>query len=190
LLLKQDNYQQQIKEIKGYNHNLSRGDRLMVRYISSQILLLLIVPLFLGIPARANSSFTDNKDGTVTDQKSGLMWATTDNLGDISWRQADQWIRYTFPMTLPVQYENWRLPILEELKPLYIRDKTYKGYEADCGQQLKIVPEIQLSCGFVWTGDTQGITAKVFNFKRGTFTSARMVHRRGYRALAVRNISE
>ena len=162
----------------------------MGRFLFSQIFILLIFTFFLGIPALAENQFTDNKDGTITDQKHKLMWAATDNLGDITWRQADQWIRYTFPMTLPVQYENWRLPTLEELKTLYIKDKSYKGYEADCGQRLKITAEIQLSCGFVWTGDQQGITAKVFNFKRGTFTSARMVQLRGYRALAVRNVAK
>ena len=162
----------------------------MGRFLSTQMLMLLILTLFTGMPVLAESQFIDNKDGTITDPKQGLMWAATDNLGDIAWKQANQWIRYTFPMTLPVQYENWRLPTLEELKTLFVKDKSYKGYESNCGQQLRIISEIQLSCGFVWTGDTQGITAKVFNFKRGTFTSARMVHKRGYRALAVRNVIE
>ena len=162
----------------------------MKRCMFSRILVLLVVLLILTPPVFAENRFTDNKDGTVTDRQSGLMWAATDNLGDISWHQAEKWIRFTFPMSLPVQYENWRLPTLEELKSLYLRDKTYRGYESDCGQQLKIIPEIRLSCGFVWSGDRQGVTADVFNFKRGTFYSDRLTKKNGYRALAVRDLSE
>ena len=156
----------------------------------SRNLVLLVVLLIFTPPVFAEDRFTDNKNGTVTDRQSGLMWAATDNLGDISWHQAEKWIRFTFPMSLPVQYENWRLPTLEELKSLYVKDKSYRGYESDCGQQLKIIPEIRLSCGFVWSGDRQGVTADVFNFKRGTFYSDRLTKKNGYRALAVRDLSE
>ncbi len=154
----------------------------------SRNLVLLVVLLIFTPPVFAEDRFTDNKNGTVTDRQSGLMWAATDNLGDISWHQAEKWIRFTFPMSLPVQYENWRLPTLEELKSLYVKDKSYRGYESDCGQQLKIIPEIRLSCGFVWSGDRQGVTADVFNFKRGTFYSDRLTKKNGYRALAVRDL--
>ncbi len=132
--------------------------------------------------------FVKNNDGTVTDYQLGLMWAATDNFGDIDWRQADKWVRFTFPFTLSTVYNDWRLSTLDELKSLYIRNKGYSGYEAECGQRLKIIPEIHLTCGFVWSSDQQSITARVFNFQRGTFYSDRKVHKRGYRALAVRNI--
>ena len=162
----------------------------MERFIFSRILVLLIFSLALIQPVNAEDRFTDNKDGTVTDHQSGLMWAATDNLGDISWHQAEKWIRFTFPMSLSVQYENWRLPTLAELKSLYVRDKSYRGYESNCGQQLKIISEIRLSCGFVWSGDRRDVTADVFNFKRGTFYSDRLTKKNGYRALAVRDLSQ
>jgi hypothetical protein len=155
-----------------------------------RILALLIFSLALIPPVNAEDRFTDNKDGTVTDHQSGVMWAATDNLGDINWHQAEKWIRFTFPMALPVQYENWRLPTLAELKSLYVRDKSYRGYESNCGQRLKIISEIRLSCGFVWSGDRQDVTADVFNFKRGTFYSDRLTKKNGYRALAVRDLSQ
>lgn len=160
----------------------------MRRFISLLILALLIVTLVFCLPVLARERFTDNKDGTITDHQLGLMWAATDNLGDISWHQAEKWIRFTFPLSLPVQFENWRLPTLDELKSLHITDKGYSGYESNCGQHLKITPEIRLSCGFIWSGDRQGISAYVFNFNRGTFYSDRLVHSRGYRALAVRDL--
>lgn len=132
--------------------------------------------------------FTNNNNGTITDHQLDLMWAKTDNIGDINWHQADKWIRFTFPYSLPIVYENWRFPTLEELKSLYIKDKEYRGYEAECGQLLKITPAIHLTCAFVWSSNRQSITAQVFNFKRGTSYSDRLVHNRGYRALAVRDI--
>lgn len=143
---------------------------------------------FSPLPLFAEERFTDNQDGTITDHQLNIMWASTDNLGDITWHQAEKWIRFTYPLSLSVQYENWRFPTLDELKSLYVRKNNYKGYEADCGQRLRNVPKIHLSCGFVWSGDRQGVSAYVFNFNRGTFYSDRLVHNRGYRALAVRDL--
>jgi len=160
----------------------------MTRYISTLIMALSILVVPFCLNAFPGERFTDNNDGTITDHQLGLMWARTDNIGDIDWHQADKWIRFTFPYSLPVLYKNWRLPTLEELKSLHIKDKEYSGYEAECGQRLKITPEIHLTCGFVWSSNQQSITAQVFNFRRGIYYSDRMVHKRGYRALAVRDI--
>ena len=154
-------------------------------------LILLLIPLLVvQQSALAGERFTDNGNGTITDHQLGLMWASTDNQGNITWKQADKWVRFTFPYSLPIQYQNWRLPTLQELQSLYVKDPDYRGYEADCGQQLHIVPRIHMSCGFVWSGDQEGISAYVFNFGRGTFYTDRKVHNKGYRALAVRNIAE
>ena len=160
----------------------------MRRYISTLIMVQFFLIVMLCLNAFPEERFTDNNDGTITDHQLSVMWAKTDNIGDINWHQADKWIRFTFPYSLPVLYENWRFPTLEELKSLYIKDKEYSGYEAECGQLLKITPEIHLTCGFVWSANRQSITAQVFNFRRGTSYSDRLVHKRGYRALAVRNL--
>ena len=48
----------------------------------------------------------------------GLMWAKSDNQGDINWHEARQWIRFTFPSTVPGNYDNWRMPTLAELQSL------------------------------------------------------------------------
>ncbi len=144
--------------------------------------------LLLAGAAVAGERFADNGDGTVTDHKNRLMWARADNQGDIDWKQADRWIRFTFPDTIQGRYDDWRLPTLAELQTLYVRDTAYDGYETDCGQVVRIAPQIRLSCGWVWAADTQLITAAVFNFQRGIHYTDRMVHFRGYRALAVRDI--
>jgi hypothetical protein len=137
---------------------------------------------------QSQERFTDNGDGTVTDHELNLMWSKTDNDGDVDWKQAERWVLYTFPDTLVKKYPNWRLPTLEELKTLYVRDPAYEGYDTICGQRVKIVPQIRISCGWVWTSDVESITAAVFNFQRGIHYTDRMVHKRAYRALPVREL--
>lgn len=151
------------------------------------LFLAVLVPGFAGLEAR-DTRFTDNKDGTVTDHLLDVMWAATDNQGDISWKQADKWVKYTFPYTISIQYDNWRMPTIEELESLYVRDASYNGYETDCGQTVRIVSAIQLSCGFVWSKDEKSITAGVYNFNRGFPYTERKVHIKAFRVLPVRTL--
>ena len=160
----------------------------MYRIKLSNALIMVTCILLIGIPAFAGERFTDNGDDTVSDHQLGLMWAKSDNQGDINWKQATLWVRYTFGDTLAKRYDNWRLPTLSELQSLYVHDKAYKGYETDCGQRVKIVAEIKLSCGWVWTSETSAIQAYIFNFNRGYHYTDRMVHKKAYRALPVRDL--
>lgn len=152
------------------------------------VTIMTLCAFFLSAPVLAGDRFTDNGDGTVTDHQLGVMWAKTDNQGDINWKQAELWIKYTFPYSIKAKYDNWRLPTLAELESLYIKEKKIKGYETDCGQRVKIVPVIKLSCGWVWTSETSAIQAFIFNFNRGYHYSDRMVHNKSYRALPVRDL--
>lgn len=154
----------------------------------SKLLIVAACVLLLGATVMADDRFTDNGDGTLTDHQLGVMWAKTDNLGDIDWKQAKLWVKYTFPYTIKAQYDDWRLPTLTELQSLYVHDKKYKGYETDCGQRVKIVSDIKLSCGWVWTSETSAIQAYIFNFNRGYHYTDRMVHNKAYRALPVRDL--
>ena len=139
--------------------------------------------------AHADDRFTDNGDGTVTDHLLGVMWGKTDNQGDIDWKSAERWIKYTFPYSLPpAKQGNWRLPTIKELQTLYVGDKNYMGYETGCGQRVKTVPEIKLSCGGVWSSERKNITARVFNFQKGYNYTDRIVHKKAYRALPVRTL--
>ena len=160
-------------------------------------------------PAFAGERFTDNGDGTVTDHQLGVMWAKYDNQGDIDWRGAQRYCRWGPPQIMG-KYDNWRLPTIEELKSLYLRDKKYKGYETDCGQKVKIVSEIKLSCGWVWASEpmtidfelknkdkkvrkkvkVRTISARLFNFHRGYPYTDLMRHLKAYRALPVRDLQE
>jgi hypothetical protein len=61
----------------------------------------------------ATSSFTDNGNGTVTDNVTGLMWQQVDDTPTI-WRNA---IPYCENLTL-ASYTDWRLPNVKELSSL------------------------------------------------------------------------
>lgn len=141
----------------------------------------------LAAGSTTEERFVDNGDGTITDRQLQLMWAKADNQGDMNWHEAVKWIRFTFPDTLPTAYANWRLPTLQELQSLVVKDASY---ETDCGLKAHIMPLIRLSCAWVWTceSDTVAPTARVFNFDNIYHYTVRKAHRRGYRALAVRNI--
>ncbi len=162
----------------------------MFRYFTAASIILIAGILTCSVAALAGDRFIDNGDGTVTDQKLGLMWSKTDNQGDINWIQADKWVQFTFPDTLPAQYDNWRLPTLAELQSILLEDKNARGYETECGQWVKTVPELKLSCGWVWTSETDPIapTARIFNFDNVYHYTVRKAHKRGYRALPVRNL--
>ena len=162
----------------------------MSRYLCA-ILIIMVAGIWIGLASvMAADRFIDNGDGTVTDQKLGLMWSKTDNQGDINWIQADKWVHFTFPDTIPKRYDNWRLPTLAELQSLLVADKNAKGYQTECGQWVKAVPDIELSCGWVWTSETDPITptARIFNFDNVYHYTVRKAHKRGYRALPVRNL--
>lgn len=162
----------------------------MFRNLSATLIILIVGVLMCFYPALAGDRFTDNGDGTITDNKLGLMWSKTDNQGDINWIQADKWVKFTFPDTLEKKYDNWRLPTLAELQSILVENKNTKGYEADCGQWVKTVPEIELSCGWVWTSETDPVapTARIFNFDNVYHYTVRKAHKRAYRALPVRNL--
>ena len=162
----------------------------MSRYLLLKLAIIVIAIVANFLPVFAGERFTDNQDGTVTDHKLGLMWSKTDNNGNIDWVQADKWARFTFPYTLEKRYENWRLPTLKELQSLLVADKNYKGYETDCGQWAKTIPLIRLSCGWIWTSETdaRAPTARIFNFDNVYHYTVRKAQSRGYRALPVRNL--
>ena len=149
---------------------------------------LMILGIFLLIAGAGNlwaeERFVDNKDGTVTDTKTNLMWAKYDNQGDIAWRDAKAYCEHI----ILSKYEDWRMPTIDELATLY--DKAAKGYETDCGDWVKVNPAIRLSCGWVWAADNRAITAHVFNFERGYRYTDLMRHKRNFRALPVRTIKK
>jgi len=140
--------------------------------------------LFLALPLGAGERFVDNGDGTVTDTQTGLMWTSSDNMGDITWHDARDYCR--MPPVAGYRWTNWRMPTVEELKTLY--DPKAEGYESDCGLKVRVPLAIQLSCAWVWAAEESGIMGYVFDFGRGIHYSTLKFQKKGYRALAVRRV--
>ena len=111
---------------------------------------------FSIMPAIAADRFVDNGDGTVTDTKTGLMWAAMDNGSNISWLNAKAYcLNYSGG-----GYIDWRLPTLAELKRLYEPGvKNRRGYHL-----TKLIDTTAASC---WTSDTRGYEAARSNFTYG-----------------------
>jgi hypothetical protein len=149
------------------------------------ILLIFAMALFLSLSyIQAGERFIDNGDGTVTDTLTNLMWAKDDNMGDITWHDAEVYCKN--PPIAGYRYSDWRMPTIEELKSLY--DEDSKGYEADCGLRVKIFPNIALTCAWVWSSDTQAISAYAFSFRKGYQYSTLRLNTKNFRALPVRNL--
>lgn len=146
-----------------------------------------IMLLLWPLPSSAQDRFADNGDGTVTDSQTGLMWAKYDNQGDVTWKDAERYCKVGPPQIIG-KYGDWRMPTIEELETIYHKDS--EGYETDCGQTVKVFPEIRLSCGWVWSSEQESITARVFNFHRGYIYTDRRVHLKNYRALPVRDVKK
>lgn len=108
------------------------------------------------LPVVAGDRFVDNGDGTITDTKTGLMWATKDNGASINWRDA---CSYCENFNLG-GYSDWRMPTLAELVSLYDPEVTNnQGYH--------LTKHIDTSAETCWSSDTRGYEAARFNFTYG-----------------------
>ena len=156
-----------------------------IRYITSVFVFLLM----LGSAAvKAENRFVDNGDGTVTDQKSGLMWAKTDNQRDISWKKAQKWVGVKFAQSLKKKYNNWRLPTLKELQTLHEEGAKSKAFKTACGFEVRIIPQIRPSCIIIWSSETAMGSPLAFNFYHGSAFAIDILDDKGCRVLAVRNL--
>ncbi|MDM8514939.1 TIR domain-containing protein [Desulfobacterales bacterium HSG16] len=101
-------------------------------------------------------------DGTVLDEKTGLMWAVEDNGQDIDWKNAKLYCEEY----QGGGYSDWRLPTIKELKGLYDRNKSYP---MDCvtAYEVHLTRLIHVSCWRVWSSKTSGSSAAFFGFFNG-----------------------
>lgn len=96
--------------ISGQDSTSNLTDQYYVRAVRGQVM-----------PA----SLTDNMDGTITDNGTGLMWAKASAAGNMTWREALSWCEN---LSL-AGYRDWRLPTIKELKSLV--DDTTDGMAID-----------------------------------------------------------
>lgn len=74
---------------------------------------------FYVIYVRGNTSyglnlFTDNGDGTISDEATGLMWEQADSGVGLTWEQAFDWVQQQNAVN-HLGYSDWRLPNIKEL---------------------------------------------------------------------------
>jgi len=143
-----------------------------------------LLMVFLVSTVQADERFIDNDDGTVTDTLTSLMWASSDNMGDITWHDAKVYCEN--PPIAGYKYSDWRLPTIHELKTLY--NKGLEGYETDCGLNVRIHPAITLSCAWVWSSESRAISSYAFSFRKGYQYMTLQLNKKSFRALPVRTV--
>jgi hypothetical protein len=132
-------------------------------YISIRLSQKMILPFgfflligFFIMPAKASDRFVNHVYGTVTDTKTGLMWAAKDNGSPINWKNALSYCKNYSGGGLT----DWRLPTLDELASLYD-----PGEKNKCGYHItKLIDTSASSC---WASETRGSKAARFNFTYG-----------------------
>jgi hypothetical protein len=93
--------------IKGYpimDPRTNRPHKLHVRYVR-------------GHPAYGKNEFHDNRDGTITDRATGLMWSKADSARGMNWQQALAWVQQ-LNATNYLGHNDWRLPDAKELQSI------------------------------------------------------------------------
>jgi len=76
---------------------------------------------------QSDSSFVDNRDDTVTDTATGLMWQQVTASTMMSWEAA---LSYSENLSL-AEYSDWRLPNRRELRSIVDYEKVYPAVDTD-----------------------------------------------------------
>ena len=77
------------------------------------------------------NSFTNNSDGTVTDQATGLTWSRADNGSGVLWSNALAWVQ-AMNLSNYLGHSDWRMPNVKELQSIvnYSNAPDYNGLPA------------------------------------------------------------
>ncbi|MDM8542893.1 DUF1566 domain-containing protein [Desulfococcaceae bacterium HSG9] len=118
---------------------------------------------FFVLCVRGNTSygvnnFTDNGDGTVSDQATGLMWSQADNGTGMNWLEALAWVEQK-NMENYLGHSDWRMPNAKELQSIvdYTRSPDTTGSAAidPVFSVTSVTNEAgQVDYPFYWTGTT------------------------------------
>ena len=128
------------------------------------------------IPAMPSERFADHGNGTVTDTKTGLMWAAKDNGNPINWKDALSYCQ----IYNDGGYTDWRMPTIAELASLYDPEAVNRnGYHLS-----RLITTSAQSC---WASETRGNLAARFNFTHGDVYWLRQFYSGPTRVLPVRD---
>ena len=131
---------------------------------------------YFALPVMAAERYVDNGSGTITDIKTGLMWASNDNTIPISWPNAVEYCKNL----RTGGYADWRMPSLAELRSLYNPNlMNGNGYHTTV-----LIFTTAETC---WASETEGYKAARFNFTHGKEYWLRQSFSGPTRVLPVRN---
>jgi hypothetical protein len=160
-----------------------------------RFLLVVALSFVLGLCSFAAERFVDNKNGTVTDTKTGLMWAAKDNGSKINWYDAKKYCE----SYRGGGYSDWRLPTISELSGLYDAEQWQTGRQQwrtdPCDPQypLRLITNlIQLTCDPIWSSDTTDSSSEAlfFVFVNGSSVDTHRSSSGNIRALPVRTVKK
>ena len=116
--------------------------------------------------------FVDNGDDTVTSIEHGLMWVKTDSMNDLKkWVNYQDSVDYVRELNSKIfaGYEDWRLPIKDEMSTLYHKDLENKD---QFGKTIHISDKYAPGGGFSMLA--QQVPGRmrtwVFNIRDGEFS--------------------
>ena len=123
-------------------------------YFASTIFLVFFLNVF---PVTA-ASFVDNKNGTVTDSTTGLVWQKSDSYHELTkglnWYDALEYITQKNSAKF-AGHNDWRLPSLKELNQLWISSGKIKSKDEET---LGLPSEFEGGGSYyIWTGDERGL---------------------------------
>lgn len=105
------------------------------------------------------SRYTDNGDGTVTDNQTGLMWSKAETAANLTWEES---FAVAGALTL-AGYNDWRIPNIKELRSLHT------DYAVRPSIDTKFFPNTAQA--IFWSSTTQigqnGVTAWNLDFTNG-----------------------
>ncbi|MGP0629235.1 DUF1566 domain-containing protein [Nitrospina sp. 32_T5] len=107
----------------------------------------------------ADKRFIDHGDGTISDTRTGLMWAKKDSYLDtgrwMNWREVFSYVEDLNDTTF-AGHIDWRMPTLEELRTLYEADKTNSS-QVGSEMVIHIDPIFaKEGCGALWSSEANG----------------------------------
>ena len=156
---------------------MSKQFILDIKLFGSIFVITVALVSYSAIASLASDRFVNNGDGTVTDTKTGLMWAAKDNGGLINWKNASSYCQ-NFKGG---NHTDWRMPTLSELAGLYDPEvKNKHGYH--------VSELIEISSSSCWASDTKNNRAARFNFTYGEVYWLLKSYSGPSRALPVRDI--
>jgi hypothetical protein len=104
-----------------------------------------------ALEAKNDSRFIDNGNGTVTDTKTGLVWAARDNGNNIKWADAKSYCENYHGGG----YTDWRMPTQDELAGLYDAGKA-RPAACDQSSTIRVATDlIGVTCLYIWASETR-----------------------------------